>query len=106
MAWLLLLVAGALEIVFATSLELNEGFTKLWASVTTVVFGTAAIVVLSRSLQSIPLSTAYAVFTAIGAVGTVAVGIVAFDEPVTTPRLGAIALVVSGIIALRLVSNP
>ncbi len=105
MAWALLLVAGALEIVFAVSLQLNEGFSRLWPSLATVVFGTAAIVVLSRSLQSIPLSTAYVAFTGIGAVGTVAVGIVAFDEPVTVARLASIALVVAGVIGLRAVGS-
>ncbi len=101
MAWAVLLLAGVLEIAFATSLELSRGFTRLWPSLATIVFGTTAIVVLSRSLQTIPLSTAYAAFTAIGAVGTVVVGIVAFHEPATGARLACIALVVAGVIGLR-----
>ena len=97
MAWLLLIVAGVLEVVFASSLKPAEGFTRFWPSAAVVVFGTAAVVVLTRSLSQIPVSTAYAVFTGIGAVGTTLVAAAAFGESLTVPRLACIALVVAGI---------
>jgi quaternary ammonium compound-resistance protein SugE len=105
MAWLVLLAAGGLEIAFATSLKPAEGFTRLWPSLAVVVFGTAVVVTLTRALDEIPLATAYAVFTGIGAVGTVVVGIVAYGEPATAGRLLSIAIVITGIIALRLLST-
>jgi quaternary ammonium compound-resistance protein SugE len=104
MAWLVLLAAGGLEIAFATSLKPAEGFTRLWPSLAVVVFGTAAVVTLTKALNEIPLATAYAVFTGIGAVGTVVVGILAYGEPATAGRLLSIAIVITGIIALRLLS--
>lgn len=102
MAWLTLLVAGILEIAFASSLRTSEGFTRLWPSVAVIGFGTAAVIALTRSLDSIPLGTAYAAFTGIGAVGTVLVGMIAYGEPATLGRLVSIALVVGGVIGLRL----
>ncbi|HEX5945877.1 MAG TPA: multidrug efflux SMR transporter [Acidimicrobiales bacterium] len=102
MAWLLLIVAGVLEVVFASSLKPAEGFTRLWPSVAVVVFGTAAVVVLTRSLAQIPVSTAYAVFTGIGAVGTTFVAAAAYGESLTAARLACIALVVAGVVGLRL----
>lgn len=105
MAWLTLLLAGLLEIVFATSVELSRGFTRLWPTVATIVFGTSAVVALSKSLEAIPLSTAYVVFTGMGAVGTVLVGIIAFAEPATAARLACIALVVAGVVGLRVLGG-
>ena len=104
MAWLLLIVAGVLEIVFASSLKPAEGFTRLWPSVAVIVFGTAAVVVLTRSLAQIPVSTAYAVFTGIGAVGTVLVGIVMFGESADAVRLLCIGLILAGILGLKFVT--
>lgn len=104
MAWVILLAAGLLEIAFATSLKPAQGFTRLLPSLAVIGFGTAAVVALSRSLHAIPLSTAYVVFTGIGAVGTVVVGIIVFHEPMTAARLVCIAVVVAGVIGLRIVS--
>ena len=105
MAWLLLIAAGELEVAFASSLKPAEGFTRLGPSVAVVVFGTAAVVVLTRSLSHIPVSTAYAVFTGIGASGTTLVAAVAFGETLTTARLACIGLVVAGVVGLRLVGG-
>ena len=105
MSWLVLLAAGTLEIAFATSLKPAEGFTRLWPSIAVVVFGTAAVITLTRALNDIPLATAYAVFTGIGATGTVIIGILVYGEPATIGRLVSIAVIVAGVIALRIVSS-
>jgi len=102
MGWLGLLVAGLLEVAFAASLKPAEGFTRLWPSVAVVVFGVAAVITLTQTLDRIPVGTAYAVFTGIGAVGIVLVGVVAYDEPVSLVRLASILLVVAGVVGLRL----
>jgi quaternary ammonium compound-resistance protein SugE len=102
MAWLLLLGAGLLEVAFAASLKPAEGFTRLWPSLAVVVFGAAAVIVLTRSLDRIPVSTAYAVFTGIGAAGTTVVAALAFDEPLTVARVLCIGAVIAGVIGLRL----
>jgi quaternary ammonium compound-resistance protein SugE len=101
MAWLTLLAAGLLEIAFASSLKPAEGFTRLGPSLAVIGFGAAAVMMLTRALHSIPVGTAYAVFTGIGTVGTVLVGILAYDEPATRLQLACIAVVVAGIIGLR-----
>lgn len=102
MAWLTLLAAGVLEIAFAMSLKPAEGFTRPLPSAGVIVFGTAAVVVLSRALHTIPVGTAYAVFTGIGAVGTVTLGTAVLGEPVSAARLGCIAVIVAGIVGLRI----
>jgi quaternary ammonium compound-resistance protein SugE len=102
MAWLTLLAAGLLEIGFATSLKPAEGFTRFWPSLAVVAFGTAAVVVLTRALNDIPLSTAYAVFTGVGAAGTTVAAAVLFGEPLTAARLASIAVVAAGVVGLRL----
>jgi quaternary ammonium compound-resistance protein SugE len=105
MAWLTLVLAGLLEIAFAVSLKPAEGFTRLWPSLAVVVFGAAAVVVLTQALDRIEVSTAYAAFTGIGAVGTTVVAAVAFDEPLTPGRLACIAVVVAGVVGLRLTGS-
>ena len=105
MAWLILLAAGALEVAFASSLKPAEGFTRLWPSLAVIVFGAAAVVVLTRALAEVPVSTAYAVFTGIGSAGTTVVAAVAFDEPLTLARLTCLVVVVGGVIGLRLVGS-
>jgi len=104
MAWLTLLLAGVFEIAFAASLKPSEGFTRLVPSVSVVVFGTAAVVLLTRALAVIPIGTAYAIFTGIGTLGAVTIGILAFDEPANPARLACIGLVLTGIVGLRLVT--
>jgi quaternary ammonium compound-resistance protein SugE len=100
-AWLTLLAAGLLEVGFAASLKPSEGFTRLGPSVAVVVFGVAAVVVLTRALESVPVATAYAVFTAIGTLGTTAVAAVAFDESLTPLKVVSLVLVLAGVAGLR-----
>ena len=102
MAWVLLVVAGLFEVVWAIGLKYTEGFTRTWPSVITVVAMIVSIVLLGLAMRSLPVGTAYAVWTGIGAVGTVILGIFLFHEPATAMRLGCIALIVGGIVGLKL----
>jgi quaternary ammonium compound-resistance protein SugE len=104
MAWTLLVVAGFFEIVWATLLKFTDGFTKVWPSVGTVVAMGISMVCMSFALRDIPMGTAYVVWTGIGAVGTVILGIVLFDEPKNAVRLAFIALIILGIVGLKLSS--
>jgi quaternary ammonium compound-resistance protein SugE len=101
MAWVVLFVAGLLEIGWAVGLKYTEGFTRLWPSVGTVAALVGSIVLLAVALRSLPLGTAYAIWTGIGTVGTTALGIVLFREPATAARLLCIALIVAGIVGLK-----
>jgi quaternary ammonium compound-resistance protein SugE len=103
MAWLLLIVAGLLEIVWAIALKHTEGFTRLWPSVVGITSAVGSFVMLAAALQSLPVGTAYAVWVGIGAIGVSAVGIVLFGENASLLRLGCLALVTAGIIGLKLV---
>ena len=105
MAWLLLFSAGFVEIIFALSLKYNEGFTKLWPSVITAISGVGSFGLLMWALKTLPLGTAYAVWTGIGAVGVAIVGIILFKESVDWLRLVSIALVIIGIIGLKFTDN-
>lgn len=102
MAWILLFSAGFAEIVFALSLKYNEGFTKLWPSITTAVSGICSFYLLMLAIKSLPLGTAYAVWTGMGAVGVAILGIILFREPADVGRLLSISLVILGIIGLKL----
>lgn len=104
MSWLLLFVAGLLEVVWAIGLKYTEGFTRLWPSVGTAGAMVASVVLLGLAMRTLPVGTAYAVWTGIGAVGTVILGIVLFAEPATAARLGCVALIVAGIAGLKLTS--
>jgi quaternary ammonium compound-resistance protein SugE len=104
MAWVLLLVAGLMEVGWAIGLKYTEGFTRLVPSVLTLASMTVSIVLLGLALKTLPIGTAYAVWTGIGAVGTAILGIVLLGEPADAMRLGCIGLIVSGIIGLKLVS--
>ncbi len=104
MAWWMLVVAGLLEVAWAIGLKYTEGFTRLWPSVGTVLAMTASIVLLAYAMRTLPVGTAYAVWTGIGAVGTVILGIVLFSEPATLLRLGCIGLILAGIVGLKLVT--
>ncbi len=104
MSWLLLLIAGLLEVVWAIGLKYTEGFTRLWPSVGTATAMVASVVLLGLAMRTLPVGTAYAVWTGIGAVGTVILGIVLFAEPATAARLGCVALIVAGIAGLKLTS--
>lgn len=104
MSWLLLFVAGLLEVVWAIGLKYTEGFTRLWPSVGTGAAMVASVVLLGLAMRTLPVGTAYAVWTGIGAVGTVILGIVLFAEPATAARLGCVALIIAGIAGLKLTS--
>jgi quaternary ammonium compound-resistance protein SugE len=101
-AWFFLFSAGLAEIVFALSLKFNQGFTKLWPSVTTLVFGAASFYLLMVAIKTLPLGTAYAVWTGMGAVGVAIIGIVMFKESIDIYRLLSITLVVIGVIGLKI----
>lgn len=102
MSWLVLFVAGLCEIGWAVGLKYTDGFTRLWPSVFTGVSLAASMALLAWAVKSLPLGTAYTVWTGIGIVGAVILGIVLFKEPVTAPRMICLALIVAGILGLRL----
>ncbi|NPC57253.1 quaternary ammonium compound efflux SMR transporter SugE [Caenimonas soli] len=102
MAWLVLAVAGLLEVGWAIGLKYTDGFSKLWPSVATAAAMVASVVLLGWAMRSLPVGSAYAVWTGIGAVGTVALGIVLFGEPATLGRLVCVTLIVAGIIGLKI----
>lgn len=101
MPWLYLLAAGLMEVAWATGLKYTEGFTKIGPSVATIAAMAASFLLLSRALNHLPLSTAYVVWTGIGAIGTVVVGVVVFGESSDTAKLLFVSLIVVGIVGLR-----
>ena len=104
MAWFCLVLAGLLEIGWAIGLKQTEGFSRLWPSVATVVAMTASFALLALALKTIPIGTAYAVWTGIGAAGTAIVGIIWFGESRDVLRVLCIALIIAGAVGLKLVS--
>ena len=104
MAWFLLFIAGLLEIGWAVGLKYTEGFTKLVPSVLTLTSMTASVGMLALALKTLPMGTAYAVWTGIGAVGTAILGIILFGDPSSFARIACIGLIVAGIVGLKLVS--
>lgn len=102
MAWIILFIAGLFEIGWAVGLKYTDGFTRLWPTVFTAVSLVASMSLLGLAVKSLPLGTAYAIWTGIGAVGTVILGIVLFKEPATVARLVCVGLIVSGILGLKL----
>ena len=104
MAWIYLTVAGLFEIGWAIGLKYTEGFTRLLPSAWTIGSMILSIVLLGLALKTLPVGTAYAVWTGIGAVGTAALGIYLFAEPATVARLLCIGLILSGIVGLKLVT--
>jgi quaternary ammonium compound-resistance protein SugE len=105
MAWVVLFVAGLLEVGWAVGLKYTEGFSRLWPTVGTGVALVASMGLLGVALRTLPLGTAYAVWTGIGSVGTAVLGIILFREPATAMRLTCIGLIVAGIIGLKLASS-
>jgi quaternary ammonium compound-resistance protein SugE len=105
MSWALLVLAGILEIGFATSLKLSDGFTRLTPALATIAFGFASVFLLSIALRSLPVGTGYAVWTGIGAAGTAIVGMVVLGDTVSAIRLLCIALILVGVIGLKFVSQ-
>lgn len=104
MAWFTLLLAGLLEIGWAIGLKYTQGFTRLWPSVATLASMLASLLLLACALRTLPLGTAYAIWTGIGAVGTVVLGIILFGEPATAGRLVCVGLIVTGIAGLKLLA--
>jgi len=102
MVWFILVIAGLLEVVWAFFMKQSEGFTKLVPSIVTLVTMGASFGLLSLSMRTLPLGTAYTVWTGIGAVGAFAVGIVVLGEQASLMRLGAAALIVSGLVLMKL----
>jgi quaternary ammonium compound-resistance protein SugE len=105
MPWLHLIIAGLLEVAWAIGLKQTEGWTRLWPSVITALLMIASFFFLSLALRSLPIGTAYAIWTGIGAVGTALIGIFVFGEPRTAARLVCIVLIVAGIVGLKLTSS-
>lgn len=105
MPWFHLIIAGLLEVAWAIGLKQTAGWTRLGPSLVTVALMIASFFFLSLALRSLPLGTAYAVWTGIGAVGTALIGIFIFHEPRTTARLVCILLIISGVIGLKLASS-
>jgi len=104
-AWVYLLLAGLFEICFAIGLKYTEGFTRLWPSVGTVVAAGISLWLLTQALRTIPVGTAYAIWTGIGAVGVATLGIALFSEIASPARLLCIAVIVSGVIGLKLTAT-
>ena len=104
MAWSLLVVAGLLEVGWAVGLKHTAGFTRLLPSLLTLLCMAASLGLLGLALRSLPLGTAYAVWTGIGTIGTAVLGVYLFDEPATAIRLASMALIVAGIVGLKLFS--
>jgi quaternary ammonium compound-resistance protein SugE len=102
MAWVLLFIAGLLEIGWAVGLKYTEGFTRLVPSVLTLICMAASVGMLALALKTLPMGTAYAVWTGIGAVGTAILGIVLFGDPAGAARIACISLIVAGIVGLKL----
>lgn len=105
MAWVYILIAGLLEIVWAYFMKQSEGFTRLWPSVATIGFMVVSFALLAMGMKHLPMGTAYAVWTGIGAVGAFAVGVVVLGESLTPMRVLAALLIVGGIILFRLTSG-
>ena len=102
MAWICLVVAGCLEMVWVTAMKLSAGFTKLGWSALTLAAMAGSVWLLAQAVKHLPMGTAYAVWTGIGALGAVILGILAFHEPATAPRLFFAALLLAGILGLKL----
>lgn len=102
MTWLILVLAGLLEVVWATGLKYTEGFTRLWPSVITIVSTIASFWLLALAMKSLPLGTAYVIWVGIGAVGAFIAGIVLFQESLTVLRVGSVGLIVLGLVGLKL----
>ncbi len=104
MGWLYLLLAGVFELGFTTSLKMSDSFSRLGPSILVLVFGSISLWLLSRSLMSIPIGTAYAIWTGMGAFGTVVIGMLFFSEPISVARIVLLTTLVLSIIGLKFVT--
>ena len=102
MPWVILVIAGLFEVGWAIGLKYTEGFTRLWATLGTVLAMIVSLWLLGIAMKSLPVGTAYSVWVGVGAVGTVVLGIVLLDEPANALRLASVALIVAGIVGLKL----
>lgn len=102
--WVFLLVAAGLEIGWAIGLKYTQGFTRLWPSVATISGMAASMYLLALAARELPIGTAYAVWTGIGAVGTAALGMVLLGEPATAGRIACIVMIVAGVVGLKVLS--
>jgi len=105
MSWLILVLAGLLEVVWAVGLKYTHGFTRLWPSVGTLGAMLVSFVLLAQAMKTLPMGTAYAVWVGIGAVGAGIVGVVVLGEPANAGRVVSLALIVVGVIGLKLAST-
>ncbi|WP_307658978.1 quaternary ammonium compound efflux SMR transporter SugE [Variovorax paradoxus] len=105
MAWMLLLVAGLLEVGWAIGLKYTDGFTKLWPSIFTIAAMVISVVLLGIAMKSLPVGTSYAIWVGVGAVGTAILGIFLFGESAAPGRLVSLGLIVAGIAGLKLASS-
>ena len=105
MAWIVLVIAGLFEVVWASAMKQSHGFTRLWPSVVTIAGMLVSFGLLAWSMRSLPLGTAYTVWTGIGAVGAFLVGILVLGEAATAMRLAAAALIVAGLVLMKLSSS-
>jgi len=105
MTWALVTLAGFFEVGFALCMKESKGFTQLWPTVGMIVFGAASFIILNLALKDLPVGSAYAVWTGIGAAGTAILGIILLGEALTAARLVSIGLIVVGVIGLQLAGN-
>ena len=105
MTWLVLVAAGLVEIAWSQSIQPTQNFTRPVPTLVCVVLGVSAVYLLSRAMQALPVGTAYAVFTGIGAVGAITLGIVIHKDPVSALRLVALALLLSGLVLARIATT-
>ncbi len=103
MTWFILIIAGLFEVCWAIGLKYTEGFSRLWPTVGTVAAMIISVGLLGIAMRTLPVGTAYAVWTGVGAIGTVILGIILFNDPATFPRLLCVGLILAGIIGLKLV---
>lgn len=105
MAWIILVFAGLFEIVWAYSMKLSAGFSKLTPSIFTIVFMVLSFVLLAYAMRTLPLGTAYTIWTGIGAVGSFLVGVIVLGEPASAMRMLAAVLIISGLVLMKLSSS-
>jgi len=104
MPWIILVLAGLFEVGWAIGLKYTDGFTKLWPTVGTVAAMAISLGLLGIAMKSLPVGTAYAIWVGVGAVGTVILGIVLFQEPMNPLRLASVGLIIAGLVGLKLAS--
>ena len=105
MAWIVLVLAGIFEVVWAYTMKLSDGFTKLTPSIITIVFMVLSFALLAYAMKSLPLGTAYTIWTGIGAIGSFLLGVFVLGEPASAMRMLAAVLIVSGLILMKLSSS-